>query len=219
MDEPEWLASGAPDKMIQYLDRCYTGTVGERKLRLFACACCRRIWDRLPDAEHRRAVEVAERFADGLAGPTELAEARQAVSQAIRRSAVLGRSDTASWAVLHTAGEVRSWNTWVSIAADAIGSPRARDAERQEQAVLLRDILGNPFRPATDDRAWLNWTAGAVVPVAQAIYDEQRFGDLPILADALEEAGCTDPEILAHCRGPGPHARGCWVVDGILGKT
>jgi hypothetical protein len=218
MDEQEWLASGAPDRMLHYLDHFDSGTVSERKLRLFACACCRRIWGRLPDADHRRAVEVAERFADGLAGPAELAEVRQAVSQALRRAAVLGRSDTASWAVLHTASEVRSWNTWVSIAADAIAVPRARDAERREQAALLRDLLGNPFRPAAVDPAWLKWGT-AVVPVARVVYDEHRFEDFPVLADALEEAGCTDSDVLAHCRGPGPHARGCWVLDGILGKT
>jgi hypothetical protein len=68
------------------------------------------------------------------------------------------------------------------------------------------------------DPAWLRWQDGAAVHIVKAIYDERRFQDLPILADALEEAGCTDPEILGHCRGTGPHVRGCWVVDAILGK-
>jgi hypothetical protein len=66
---------------------------------------------------------------------------------------------------------------------------------------------------------WLRWNDGTVVKLAQSIYDERRFTDLPILADALEDAGCADADILAHCRGPGPHVRGCWVVDLLLGKS
>ena len=84
--------------------------------------------------------------------------------------------------------------------------------------LFLRDIFGNPFRPVTLDHAWLRWNDGAAVAIAQRIYDERRFQDLPILADALEEAGCTSGDILEHCRGPGPHVRGCWVVDLVLGK-
>jgi hypothetical protein len=86
------------------------------------------------------------------------------------------------------------------------------------QAHLLRDIFGNPFRPVTVDPSWLGWKDGTVVQLARSIYDDRRFGDLPILADALEESGCSDPDILGHCRGPGPHVRGCWVVDSVLGK-
>ncbi|MCI0459739.1 MAG: hypothetical protein L0Z62_22540 [Gemmataceae bacterium] len=82
-------------------------------------------------------------------------------------------------------------------------------------ANLLRDIFGNPFRPVTVDPAR---ETSAVVALARSIYEERRFEDLPILADALEEAGCTDADLLGHCRGPGPHTRGCWVVDLLLGK-
>lgn len=88
-------------------------------------------------------------------------------------------------------------------------------AERKEQAAIVRDIFGNPFRPVTIDRTWLSPT---VVTLAQAIYDNRAFDRMPILADALEGAGCDNDEILGHCRGPGPHVRGCWVVDLILGK-
>ena len=90
--------------------------------------------------------------------------------------------------------------------------------ERRAQAELVHDIFGNPFRPATIDPKWLAWNDGTVPKLAQTIYDDRRFDLLPILADALEEAGCDDAGILAHCRGTGPHARGCWVVDLILGK-
>ena len=85
-------------------------------------------------------------------------------------------------------------------------------------AICLRDIFGNPFRPASLDPAWLRWNDAAIPRIAQATHDDRRFQDLPILADALEEAGCTSGDILEHCRGPGPHVRGCWVVDLLLGK-
>jgi hypothetical protein len=99
---------------------------------------------------------------------------------------------------------------------------RAVFAERGEQCRLLRDILGNPFRPATVSPAW---QAPQVVALAQAAYDERDMptgtldlARLAVLADALEDAGCTDSNILDHLRRPGPHVRGCWAVDLILGK-
>ena len=84
-----------------------------------------------------------------------------------------------------------------------------------EMANVLRCILGNPFRPATLDPAWRTST---VVALATGIYDDRAFDRLPILADALQDAGCTSDDILNHCRDAGPHARGCWVVDLVLGK-
>jgi hypothetical protein len=95
----------------------------------------------------------------------------------------------------------------------------AYQAEGQAQVCLARDIFGNPFRPGAIDPVWLRWDSGAVMRLAQAIDDKQVFDRLPVLAEALEDAGCTDAAILDHCRGPGPHVRGCWVVDLILGKT
>jgi hypothetical protein len=84
---------------------------------------------------------------------------------------------------------------------------------------LVREVAGNPFRPARIDPAWLSWNGETVVHIARSIYDERAFGRLPILADALEDAGCDDTDILNHCRGDGPHVRGCWVVDLLLGKN
>jgi hypothetical protein len=84
---------------------------------------------------------------------------------------------------------------------------------------VLRCIFGSPFRPAPAlDPAWLAWNDGTVAKLAAAIYDARRFADLPILADALEEAGCADAAILAHCRGGGEHVRGCWAVDLLTGR-
>jgi hypothetical protein len=87
------------------------------------------------------------------------------------------------------------------------------------EAALLHDLVGDPFTSLTVDPAWLAWNSGFVPQLAQTIYEERRFREMPILADALEDAGCTDEAILSHCRSSGPHVRGCWVVDAILGKT
>jgi hypothetical protein len=91
--------------------------------------------------------------------------------------------------------------------------------EDRRQGILLHDVFGNPFRPAPLDPSWLAWKGGVIRKLAQAIYDDRAFARLPVLADALEDAGCTDAAILGHCRGPGEHVRGCWVVDLLLGKS
>jgi hypothetical protein len=90
----------------------------------------------------------------------------------------------------------------------------------------IHDIFGNPFRAATLSPAVLAWNDGLVVRLAQSAYDERQLpegtldnGRLAILADALEEAGCTVADILGHLRSPGPHVRGCWPVDLVLGKS
>jgi hypothetical protein len=80
----------------------------------------------------------------------------------------------------------------------------------------IRDIFGNPFRPVAADPCWLT---SPVLDLARTMYDSRDFGPMPILGDALEEAGCNNADILAHCRGGGPHVRGCWVVDLVLGKS
>jgi hypothetical protein len=90
--------------------------------------------------------------------------------------------------------------------------------ERQVQCHLIRDAFGNPFCPQYLDPAWLRWHDSCVVQMARTIYEDRRFEDLPILADALEEAGCDNEWILWHCREPAEHARGCWLLDAILGK-
>jgi hypothetical protein len=102
------------------------------------------------------------------------------------------------------------------------GTPHRRTAkedERNSQLSLFRDIIGNPFRPAIVEPAWLAWSDGIVRRLARTIYEVRAFERMPILADALEEAGCDNADILKHCRQPGEHVRGCWVVDLILGMT
>ena len=224
MTEAEWLASEAPWEMVRSLG----DGVSDRKMRLFLCACCRSIWPFLTDERSRAAVEVAERFADGLASWDEAGEADEAAQEADEESDRLGATAaayaplgvgavTACYVVDHAGCEFA--NSTVGHEEAPTTDPDAWDAakiaESRRQAAFLRDIFGNPFRPVALHPAWL--TAN-VVDLARAIYDERAFERLPILADALMDAGCDEADVLAHCRGVGPHARGCWVVDLLLGK-
>jgi hypothetical protein len=123
---------------------------------------------------------------------------------------------------LATEAEMRQYNTAVIAAESAdhaavdCQEPVARRGqEARAQAALLREVAGNPFRPVTFSPAWRTDTA---VALARQMYDSRDFGAMPILADALQDAGCDSEEVLGHCRGPGPHVRGCWVVDLVLSK-
>jgi hypothetical protein len=107
---------------------------------------------------------------------------------------------------------------YAATAADSSAEPAA-------QSVLFRDLFGTPFRPIILKRAWLTWHNATILKLAQAIYEDRQLPSghldahrLAVLADALEDAGCTDQDVLGHCRGQGPHVRGCWVVDLLLGK-
>jgi hypothetical protein len=201
--ESEWLASDTPTHLLDYLGE----QASDRKLRLFACAACRRIWHLLWDERSRTAVEVAERYADGLATAGELLKARTrsmaAQAEAVR-SVAKGRFPT----VAETAAEV-------SETARQAATHAARMAADSD---LVREVFGNPFRPVAVEQSWLCWNDATIVKIAQVIYEERCFEDLPILADALEEAGCTNADILSHCGRPGGHVRGCWVVDLLLGE-
>jgi hypothetical protein len=216
--EARWLTEYDPELMLKFV----RGKISERKLRLFAVACCRRIWHLLPAGPAREAVEMAEQYADGLATGARLKEARLAAG---RCSAVVARN--ASRDEAGTAAKTTSWAARVlaqDTAYEAAGQPDVHewedhtwDNESYAQGALLRDVV-NPFHAPALEAALLRWQDGTIPGLAQAIYDERAFDRLPILADALEEAGCTDRVLLDHCRGPGPHVRGCWAVDAILGK-
>src|SRR5262249_62092465 len=99
-----------------------------------------------------------------------------------------------------------------------VDRPAVVRAEKVVQAALVRDIFGNPFRPCSVQGPDLPSQNRLIRVMAETSYAEQTFEDLPILADALEEAGCGSADILDHLRGPGPHVRGCWVLDLLLGK-
>ncbi len=139
-----------------------------------------------------------------------------------------GAERAAAWAAAPTAEAAAEGVASATQSAEAGGrdtpwlagkDTAARDEHRRCQCEWLRDIMGNPFRSPRFEPAWLRWRDGAVAKMARSIYDERRFSDLPNLADALAEAGCTDPTILDHCRQPGNHVRGCWVVDLCLERA
>jgi hypothetical protein len=242
MTESEWLHGTYPGEMLKHL--AFSGTVDARKFRLFACACCRRISHLLTDERSRKAVEVAERFADGWADEEELRAACERAAEVISERAAERTADRDPYDVGHCAAVHASEYTedeeslldTVYCAASAAGTgshspytniiPPASTTisawstvplttEGLAQIALIRCIFGNPFRPVGLSRSWQTLK---VVKLAQVIYDQRDFGRMPELGEALEEAGCTDADILAHCREPGPHVRGCWVVDLVLGK-
>jgi hypothetical protein len=213
--EDEWLACTEPWLMPSVCTNLGR-PASERKLRLFACACAAQITDHLRDERYRRAIAVGERFADGGADDRELATTREVVQGAFRDAAPEPLSPEehaihAAWFTLAETGRVCL--AAVDRSASCLGA--GKRAEQARQAAVFRDIVGNPFRPVTADPRWLTSTATSL---AQAVYSERAFDRLPILADALEDAGCGDPVLLAHCRGEGPHVRGCWAVDLVLEK-
>jgi hypothetical protein len=198
MDEMEWLESTDPDRMLTFLGR----KANPRRRRLFACACYRHVPSLIVEQRCLNAVMVSERYADGMASKEELSKALNGAF------ALLPRHWPSSLPTARYAEEVRE------VAAHA-----SQDglSERRYQAGILRCLWGNPFRPTSLDHSWFTPTVKAL---AQAIYEDRSFTDLPVLADALEEAGCNSQDILSHLRGPGPHTRGCWAVDIIiLGKV
>jgi hypothetical protein len=205
--------------------RSLGGRLGTRKARLFAAGCVRRVWHLLADERSRRMVEVVERLADGPDGDGQLEAARAAA-----RAAFVA-ADAAWHAAAEPAGSAGATAAIAACYADdpataplyavhaAADDDEARAAEQATQAHLLREVLGPaPFHPVVVAPSWLAWKGGLVVRLARRIYESRRFDELPGLAFALEQAGCTDEEILGHCRMPGGHIRGCWVLDRLLGK-
>lgn len=218
MTEVAWLNGTDPKPMLEFLD----GKLSDRKARLFAVACCRRAWHLLVDQRSRQAVEVAERFADGLATDQELVDAStdawqftlhlvhddQAYSHLDNNT--LNAADIPAFAAEEVVAPLRV----ITAAQRALGVP-----EGEAQAEVLRCIFGNPFRHVAIDATWRYWEAGTIGKIAQGIYDDRAFERLPILADALEEAGCTNTHLLQHCRSEGLHSWGCWPVDLLLEKS
>jgi hypothetical protein len=244
--EHEWLACAEAEKMLEFLRGA--GRADHRTLRLFSCACCRRIWELL-DREGRQAVEVAERFADGLASEGELRAVWHAASTASTPwDPVTGSARSAAYFTAlpalargypglsppnppaetvanHAArGAVAYSNLW----GKTCEAVRVTDLQAEEtaQAGLLRDVF-SPFHPLPAiDPTVLQWNSGLIPRLARAAYEERLLPSgtldstrLAVLADALEEAGSDNEPLLAHCRGAGPHVRGCVALDAILGKS
>jgi hypothetical protein len=205
------------------------GKASKRKVRLFAAACCRRIWHLLPDERSRAAVEVAERYVDKKAGEqTRHAASEAAVAATTPYYSGPGNVFTplmAAAAAQETASKRRKLaDSAAKFASSALlrGGAAAKQGESRAQSLLLRDVIGNPFRPVAFDRAW---RTAAVASLAQAAYEERHLPAgtldplrLSVLADALEEAGA-NPAIVAHLRSDEPHVRGCWALDLALARS
>jgi hypothetical protein len=217
MREADWLTSTDPDAMFEVLrDRA-----ADRQLRLFTVACCRRAGDELGE-RGRRALALAERCAEGEAPDEQMA----ALEEELRAPGVLFEDPK----VRAIAALVSPEGTLLDGGADVVvlavralaGSPDASQysRERAAQAELLREVFGNPFRPPPSfDPRWRAWDEARVVKMAEGIYEEGAFERMPILADALLDAGCEDELLLAHCSMPGEHVRGCWLLDLLLEKA
>jgi hypothetical protein len=248
MTESEWLACTDPEPMVKFL----RGRASDRKVRLFAVACCRRVWPSLEHEEFRDAVRKAESFADGLVDRPDMLQAHEKARQIFIS---LHGPDNGPGAALTASGFPRPPKSLLERVADALDDPWWEDefdkgdplapalvtarhaaraaadlqgqrggldgppatiAECRTQAALARCLFGNPFRPQPVRGAWL---ISEVNSFAETIYAERAFERMSGLADTLEAAGCADAGLIEHCRSDQDHARGCWVVDLILGKA
>jgi hypothetical protein len=211
--EEAWHLSEGPHHLLAVLERL--GVSDKRKFRLGAAGMARQVWGRLPNAA-RDLVEAAEGYADHRTTYRDLRQAVAGLRDTPPERARLVRS-VAHREARHAIGAVPSdllGGAWSGpLVPDNFGNDLTSLSRRL--AAVVRDVFGNPFRAALDLGPWRSATA---LGLARSIYDERAFDRLPILGDALEEAGCPDRTILDHCRGPGPHVRGCWVVDRLLGK-
>jgi len=218
MTEQEWLAATDSWKMLY----SSYGVISDRKLRLLAVAFCRRILHLVSNEKQRENVELAECCADGLLPLTTLKEKYDTEKLT---SFIMGMLPV-NWRVEHYAlaatgdvihpdsADAAEGTRW--LLEEALqSSPDESSHETTLQADIIRDVVGNPSRPLTLDPSWLTST---VVLLARQMYESRALSTMPILADALQDAGCDNAEVLAHCRSEGPHVRGCWLVDLILGK-
>jgi hypothetical protein len=245
MTEEEWLASQDPEEMRWQLRYYSDSQVSDRKLRLYGCACCRRIWHNLVDPRSKAAVEAAEELADGLTEDDEVplpgedepevmpvTEQRQMSRVEFDRLDPAKRTElSAAWAAHAVNRADDGWQFYDHLedvishcleAAKAQAFGLSQEALAGTLADLLRDVVGNPFRAVGVDSSWLTPT---VRSLAEAAYDTRNLPSgnlesarLVVLADALEEAGCSEEDILDHLRSPGPHVRGCWPLDQLLKK-
>ena len=217
MSEHDWLECESARPMLDFLIH----KASDRKFRLFAVACCRRIWIHLRDERAREAVEIAERFAEGSADKRQLRAARRAMTLAHfdglrdrkRRTTTAGFAVGAAFATL----DDQAWDaarkaSWTSAWASTPTGPNLPE-ERQAHADLVREVFGNPFTHPLGGVEQAGWLSSAIFHEAERVYSSQFFDNLPGLADLLEQAGCDDAGLLAHLRKSGAHCRGCWALD------
>lgn len=219
MNEKLWLTTDRPLPMLQHAVQF----ASDRQWRLLICACLRAVWDELPEKLFRVAVALAEELADGKALGRDLTAARTNLSIAALNARRLNNVDESQWAdyCRHALSEAplhdplrlppvdRGERFFVEIDN---GTMTTRDPR---QCQVIRDVFGNPFREIALDDFVLDQHASAVKTLASEIYQKRAFELMPVLGDALEDAGCEDEAMLAHCREHPEHFRGCWVLETI----
>ena len=197
-----------PDPVGLSLSNCFgmsSDPKTDRKLRLFACACCRRALDLLPPNIAQVAAEIAEKYADGQPIASEVEFIRNRIPLLANEESDLldyAALDFIAFEAAHRVGTAFYFRSGKSF------------TEVEQQGALIRDLAKPNYRSDFSPE----WRADTAVSLARLMYDTYEFSAMPILADALQDAGCDNADILDHCRGPGPHVRGCWVVDLVLAK-
>lgn len=223
-----WQKADDPAALLSVLPE----PVSARKLRFLIVAVARRIWGRCNDLE-RATLDVLERYIDGLAAVAAVEACRSRLrDQPSEYPGVFDRVVRCTTDTEHTplVNARHAIQTVLNYASNVLGQyvQHGYGAQGREEAglelkrlaaVLVRDIFGNPGEPVAVDAAWLRLNGGTALALAQAIDDERAFDRLPILADALEDAGCCNEQILQHCREPGEHCHGCWLMDRLLDHT
>jgi carbon storage regulator CsrA len=214
-----WIRGTDPSQLLALLP----ATTSARKLRLFAVACARRVEGVWNQGTRLDVLDLVERFADGLPC-LELTSAVRRLTvllgEVLYRDHLGPSVSAARGAALPDASQAAARASWdaVNACGHALADDKDEEAARRAQVYLLHCIFGNPWEPIEVGRDVLAWHDGLIVSAARRIYESRDFTELPVLADMLEDAGCSDARMLDHCHGPGPHARGCFVVDLILAK-
>lgn len=219
MTEAEWLASDDTEEMYFFV--VGRRTVSRRKIDLYCVACSKLVTHLIHAEDGKAAFEWLEEHPGQRERPHSGGHLRDLFRGPAQQlfDAHERRSGCPTGAAIKVAFDL--WADWYEYAFPNVYEwfepfPTAlRDDPRVYLPGVTRDIFGNPFRTAAFDVTWRTSTA---IALSHAIYADRAFDRMPILADALQDAGCEDPDILDHCRGDGPHVRGCWVVDLILGK-
>jgi hypothetical protein len=212
MTEAEWLACTDPIPMLEFL----RGKASNRKLRLFIADGVKTL-GAIFGKDQEVLSEMHEQVAEGQATEEDLERFLLRGMPELWEHRAPGGNLPSVWELARMV--VRDRFKLAPLERSEVVTAESRSAENADMCGVLRCIFGSLFRPVTLDPGILRWNGGTIPRIARAIYEGGNFGDLPILADALEEAGCTSADILSHCRAPGPHVRGCWVVDLLLGKS
>ena len=242
MTEADWWTTSYPDKLLDWL--FYKVPASERKFRLFALACCRQVSDLLTDDVLPQVLALMEAMADGPVEASKVERLRRqgrdrmpslsfAATSRVKwhaRNAVLcgtgsmweGRRTVPVYWERNYANSSGHWlyGPFPHIVSEAVFCAHSKGEQAEALAMqlrFLRDLFGPlPFRDFAADPSWLT---SDVLALARGIYDERAFDRMPILADALQDAGCDNDDILTHCRDERTaHVRGCWVVDLLLGR-